>query len=219
VSGAVITFDAAGGVDNLLTVASDSSQVDFTDAAGSITAGPGCFVFATSPSQIVRCISTSTNPDLEVELHNGDDRATLRVSSLITDVTVQGDLGDDVVTQIGGRSLMYGGLGSDSLNYNGTRGAFMEGNDGNDTLDGGDGADHLDGGWNADTIRGGAGDDTLIGGLNQDTITGGSGKDDIDAGANPDTVLAADGEADNVDCGGGNDTIISDSGLDALTSC
>jgi Ca2+-binding RTX toxin-like protein len=99
-------------------------------------------------------------------------------------------------------------------------------------LVGGGGNDTLSAYDYDDTIDGGTGDDTLIGGYGNDTITGGPGKDRIFADVSSttcsyiqcrlpqgnDTILARDGEVDQVDCGVGVDTAYVDP-ADSVSSC
>lgn len=98
------------------------------------------------------------------------------------------------------------------------------------------GNDVIKGGDSPDTIDGGAGDDDLNGGNGADTITGGPGKDQIVGDATSggcyvigylgtcktpwgnDTINAADGEADNIDCGPGTDTANVDP-IDTVANC
>lgn len=97
------------------------------------------------------------------------------------------------------------------------------GNGGNDVLTGYDFDDRIDGG---------AGDDRLFGGFGNDVITGGPGKDTIYGDQTSsycgyssckipfgnDTIDAADGEADQVDCGVGEDTAKVDA-IDTVVNC
>jgi Ca2+-binding RTX toxin-like protein len=92
------------------------------------------------------------------------------------------------------------------------------------SLSGGGGNDKLSAFDYDDAVDGGAGDDTLTGGYGNDTITGGPGRDTIYADVSSttcsyiqcrlpqgnDTVDARDGEADQVDCGVGSDTVYAD---------
>ncbi|MBO9534087.1 MAG: hypothetical protein J7513_14040 [Solirubrobacteraceae bacterium] len=104
---------------------------------------------------------------------------TITVSGTITSVTVNGnDLSDVINTDgLAGKAAIYGGSGADIL---------------------------IGGGGN-DTINGGSGDDSIDGGYGNDTITGLSGADDIDAGYGDDSIYEADGYADTIDGGPGND--------------
>ena len=95
------------------------------------------------------------------------------------------------------------------------------------------GADDLRAGSGRETIDGGAGDDRIEGGWNHDVLTGGPGKDVIygdstsgNCGGNGqsctipfgnDTINARDGEADQVDCGAGNDRAVVDA-LDTVAA-
>jgi Ca2+-binding RTX toxin-like protein len=103
--------------------------------------------------------------------------------------------------------------------------AWSSTDEGNSTIEGRGGADRLTGGNYVENIDGGAGDDRLEGGYNNDTITGGPGRDQIygDSTASQcgylqsctvpfgnDTIYARDGEADQIDCGVGEDTVIAD---------
>ncbi len=101
------------------------------------------------------------------------------------------------------------------------------------TFDGRGGNDDLRSGSGRETIDGGAGDDRIEGGFNHDTLTGGPGRDVIfgdatsgNCGGNGqsctipfgnDTIDARDGEADQVDCGPGEDTAKVD-GADTVAS-
>ncbi len=101
------------------------------------------------------------------------------------------------------------------------------------SIDGRGGADDLRAGSGRETIDGGAGDDRIEGGWNHDVLTGGPGKDVIygdstsgNCGGNAqsctipfgnDTINARDGEADQVDCGAGNDRAVVDA-LDTVAA-
>jgi hypothetical protein len=101
------------------------------------------------------------------------------------------------------------------------------------SLSGGGGNDKLSAFDYDDTVDGGIGNDTLTGGYGNDTITGGPGKDTIYADVSSttcnyiqcrlpqgnDTIEARDGEADQIDCGVGNDTAYVDAVDTASTSC
>ncbi len=121
--------------------------------------------------------------------------------------------------------------------YNGTEGdddiwTWSNITSGESTLNGLGGNDKLTGSKDTETINGGAGDDTIQGGYGNDTIVGGPGKDKInsDGGSycggyecnvpfGDDTVDARDGEADQVECGIGNDTVKADAVDQVAPSC
>ena len=104
---------------------------------------------------------------------------------------------------------------------------------GSSNLDGGGGNDVIKAYDTNDTVNGGAGDDQIEGGLGNDVVTGGPGKDMImgDSSASHcsyygsckvpfgnDTIYAQDGEADQIDCGIGEDTAYVDA-IDTVTGC
>ncbi len=138
----------------------------------------------------------------------GDDVRSLEAISLNAPATMIGDESDDD----------FGVFNTDEGP------SVLRGNGGNDTLRG----YAYD-----DTVDGGPGDDTLTGGFGNDTITGGPGKDSVYADVSSsycgwiqcdlphgnDTIDVRDGEADQVDCGVGNDTVTADA-LDTVgTDC
>ena len=100
------------------------------------------------------------------------------------------------------------------------------------TVKGNGGDDVLTGMDYDDTMEGGAGNDRIEGGLGHDVVTGGPGKDVLFGEGDGnycgiyeckipfgnDTIDARDGEADQVDCGTGNDTAIVDA-LDTVANC
>ena len=140
-----------------------------------------------------------------------------------------GTPGDDVLTGVDFRDVVYGFAGNDTI----TTLALPDrafGGDGSDTIDAGDGRDLLFGDNGSDTLIGGSGDDTLDGGsrdagadnldggLGADRIYGFAGTDTIDGGPGRDSLFGGDGndviDADDdvvsrdfISCGSGNDTV------------
>ena len=105
----------------------------------------------------------------------------------------------------------------------------IRGTFGPDELTGTPQLDRIYGLGNADTIRGLAGNDDCYGGSGADTIRCGAGNDRIDGGfgedvlfggRGDDTILAADGQVDEVNCGlGDNDTAYVDELDDPVENC
>jgi Ca2+-binding RTX toxin-like protein len=100
----------------------------------------------------------------------------------------------------------------------------IRGTFGQDNLIGTNQNDRIYGLGAADTISGLAGNDDCYGGSGfdgvscgpgNDRIDGGFGEDDLFGGPGDDTILAADGQADRVNCGVGTDTAYVD-GLDLV---
>jgi RTX calcium-binding nonapeptide repeat (4 copies) len=87
-----------------------------------------------------------------------------------------------------------------------------------DTLNGGQGNDTLESGSGGDTVNGDDGADSIHAGDGADKVDGGLGSDGIDAGAGNDSLTVADGIADSVECGPGDDTVDADQ-LDQLANC
>ena len=90
----------------------------------------------------------------------------------------------------------------------------LVGHDFNDNVDGGAGNDHVEGGLGNDTVTGGPGQDTIYGDATAARCTYYSCK--IPYGN--DVINARDGEADNIDCGIGQDKAIVDA-IDVVTNC
>jgi Ca2+-binding RTX toxin-like protein len=81
---------------------------------------------------------------------------------------------------------------------------------GQDTITGFGGNDQCYGGSGADTISCSGGNDRIDGGFGEDELSGNTGND---------TILAADGQADQVDCGNGEDTAYVDELDDPVENC
>ncbi|HXD59236.1 MAG TPA: calcium-binding protein, partial [Thermoleophilaceae bacterium] len=141
-----------------------------------------------------------------------------------------GGRGDDTLTGNPGlgKDRMFGGPGNDNI----TGGAGpdrLHGGDGNDVSNGGNGNDLMSGGKGDDQQHGGMGNDRIFANLGVDESWGDDGNDDLWAmargdvqgpndttgdtlhgGNGNDTFHVRDGEADNIDCGDGNDRVIAD---------
>ncbi len=89
---------------------------------------------------------------------------------------------------------------------------------GGDLISGLAGDDCLFGNKGADRLFGGDGADQISGGNSRDRVNGGRGADTVRSGNARDVVKVRDGEADTVDCGGGDDRVIADA-ADNLSNC
>lgn len=113
---------------------------------------------------------------------------------------INGGIGNDAVTVMGGTSVaLYGGGGHDTLS-SAAANDTLNGGAGNDTLSGGDGSDFLYGGTGNDSLFGGSGsdpahsNDALYGGAGDDSLQGSLGCNDrLAGGAGNDTLV---GQAD-----------------------
>ena len=85
-------------------------------------------------------------------------------------------------------------------------------------LEGTDDGDSFIGNSEANELLGLVGDDYVAGLGGNDIVDGGAGIDEIEGGAGDDDVVARDGDADSiVDCGDGNDRLVADNALEAVT--
>jgi len=167
-------------------------------------------------------VLTSDDTVAVVDAGAGDDNVTAGDGAAF----VFGGKGDDTLIAGEGAMALFGGLGEDSLDASEGDGGFLDGGTGNDTIVGGAGDDVLDGGEHGpdagtgdDVLQAGAGDDLLRGGLGGDTLLGGTGNDVIDhlgrteereTVEHREFAWHIDGEADLLEGGQGNDTVIFD---------
>lgn len=128
----------------------------------------------------------------------GDDVRDLDALRLFVPATVIGTDGDESVEIYAAAdrepSTIQGRGGSDDLRAG----------SGRETIDGGAGSDRIEGGWGHDTLAGGPGRDVIYGDSTAGNC-GGNGQSCTLPFGN-DTIDARDGEADQVDCGEGQDT-------------
>ena len=129
---------------------------------------------------------------------------------------LDGGEGDDTLIGNLGEDVLLGGAGRD----------YLQGDNGDDEGHGFSANDYLDGGDDADELRGGAGSDVLIGGKGSDTLIGDTpaavggdpadgGADSLDGGEGDDLLYG--GVGDDVLAGGtGNDQLYGQDGQDAL---
>jgi Ca2+-binding RTX toxin-like protein len=114
-------------------------------------------------------------------------------------VRIEGTDGDDIIEVIvDGPSITY-----------------VDGGEGNDTIEGSDQADVLVGGTGDDIINGHGGNDWLHGGAGNDTLDGGAGEDLVVGGEQND-VLYGDTETDHIYGNGGDDQLYGNEGKDFL---
>lgn len=137
--------------------------------------------------------------------------------------------GDDNLTAGEGVAALFGGKGADTLTGTDTGPtAWLDGGEGNDALQGGAAGEVLKGGAHRagseavpddDWIDGGGGDDIIHGGFGADTLFGGDGDDVINHLGRVEEDISwerheygwhIDNDADRLDGGAGNDTLIFD---------
>lgn len=213
VVGSTLSFSAATGETNRVSVSTDGNQFYVTDNGTPLSAGPGC---TANDANSATCTGVVTQ--VQISLGDGNDRADLSGVPLCApnnpgcdepEATIRGGDGDDVLTGGGGDDLMEGEGGSDSL--------LMSPND--DRMFGGTGIDvadysaagepvvvtlnnsTADDGRNGiefddtrtEVVIGGSADDRLTGGSEGNGLQGGRGDDTLDGGAGPDDLTGGEG--------------------------
>lgn len=212
-----VTYTAAAGEKNDLTVAARLSEVELRDTAG-ITPGRQCTRPDPADTTRVTCRANQVgdfNGFAGVRLGDGDDRARVTEGS----ATIDAGAGNDSVTAGPGYgSLMIGGPGNDDLQGGPGNDSFDEAgsHNGSDTLRGGAGEDDVDYSLRSADLRvsldarrddgargerdlvaadvekvdAGTGDDRLIGNRFDNILQGATGSDFVSGGAGDDAVDA-----------------------------
>jgi len=170
-----LSYRAAPGEHNRLTVSFDGSSIyTLTDSAG-ITPGTRCSRSIPSDTTRVTCVKSAGSRlgGVLVKLGDENDRATVS----------------------GRGAVVLGGGGSDALKGS----AFA------DTLSAGASQIKNARAHTKDHLSGRGGDDILRGSRGDNRIDGGGGHDTISAGRGDDIIKARDKRVDQVRCGGGFD--------------
>ena len=154
---------------------------------------------STMASSAVTDVVTATAPATRTGVTR---RGTARANRLV------GTPRRDVLIGLGGNDLLLGRGDNDRL----------FGDAGNDRLAGEAGNDIMHGGSGHDRLFGGTGADSLFGDTGNDTINGKAGRDRIRGGLGNDSIIALDGEVDDVDCGPGRDSVRADT-FDRIRNC
>jgi diguanylate cyclase (GGDEF)-like protein len=230
VSSGKLNLKASPGQANRLTIQAGSGSegngalVKEEGPGATLTAGQGCSLSA--PGQ-VHCSLPSS---MSIDTGDGNDSV---VAYTWIPLSLKGGPGDDALYGSGGKDTLDGGDGNDTLG-GGFGGDTIKGGPGNDTvtyayftfpvavsLDGAanDGIQNDRSNVEADVenVIGGSGADTLTGNGLANVIEGGPGTDVLRSNGGDDTIRARDSLRDEVDCGGGNDSVSADD-LDALAA-
>lgn len=156
VSGGQLTYTAASGEFNDVTITLSGSTYTVADPGGSIAnpAGAGCTWVnahtATCTGVTNLAVTLGDQPD---KLHNNTS----------TPMNATGGTHNDQIWGGGGVDIINGDDDNDIIHGNGS-GDLLVGGSGNDSLFGEAGVDYLNGGTGADTLEGGGDDDTIDGG-------------------------------------------------------
>jgi hypothetical protein len=191
-SGGTVTFAAAAGEANSVSVDRLDGALTVNDSGAPPRAGAGCKQFGANAAQCPDSGITS----LVIELGDGDDLAGLQIDAAGLDVSIHGGPGND---QLSGPGHVFGDDGRDALNADETVGSV---------LDGGPGNDQLHGRTMADQLLGGEGDDELAGG-DGDLLVGGPGYDELEMFTDNVTV----------DCEGRDDDVVQAGRVPKLRNC
>ena len=205
-------LEAGDGDDTLLGGYGEDTHIG-GDGADFINANTGDDIIDAGPGDD-RVRGSEGNDTIDGGSGNDQLDENLAEGNLVlTDTSLTGDLGDNVLSGIetavfNGKTgpsgeqgdnyfgateatipvTMYGGNGRDTM-LGGLAADYLNGNGGNDRLDGGDGADLIQGGAGKDFLVGGEGNDTIQGQGANDTLKGENGDDDLDGGAGYDRVF------------------------------
>ncbi len=177
-----ITGASLSGIENLALSAamltlSAGQLVVFSTIVADGAATDGVFTLSGGSSNAITTVTELTT--LTVTGSSDGESLVFNTSgAVVTNITVDGNLGADRITTGSGNDSLIGDAGDDTLT----------GNNGNDTLIGGADGDSLSGGVGDDQLDGiDVGIDTLLGGAGNDRIL--MGEDDVvNAGDNDDRI-------------------------------
>jgi RTX calcium-binding nonapeptide repeat (4 copies) len=182
--------------------------------AGELSLGPGCDYADQEGDDVVRCPIAPGSPRPRLRVHLGDGSDHFRSSGF--GGVVDGGGGEDDIWTGGLPMRVFGGSGNDTLHGVGR----LYGGPGDDAMDaeyadrtmlvGGGGNDELLGNRGPNRLLGGRGDDHHEGEGGPDVLDGGLGDDTMWAGGGDDLVRARDGIYEELECGGGDDTVVLD---------
>lgn len=193
----VLVYRAAPGERNDLRIArSGTVWVSDSDSVR-MHAGRGC--------DPVDRITVQCDPAVRAVIRLGNENDRARLFGYFDSALVEGGRGDD---------RLIGGRERDEL----------RGGDGTDLLIGGRGVDRLMADWQGvdnvteDRLRGGPGSDMLVGSAGPNLIQPGPGVNQVYSGRGRDIVLTRDGSVEQIHCGAGEDSAVTD-GFDFPLAC
>jgi len=208
---------------NVLTGGEGNDLLDGRGGADSIVGGDGYDLADYS----ARTAAVSLTLDGVANDGEAGEQDSLDVEDLrggAGDDTLIGDDEENYLDGGRGADVMRGGAGFDFVDYFDRTSAVTVDLDGEQPDDGeanerdtvGPDVEGVIGGSGDDVITGSAGDHSLYGGDGDDRIVDTGGEDLLDGGDGDDVLLAADGAADSVECGLGEDEVEFDE-IDALS--
>jgi Ca2+-binding RTX toxin-like protein len=202
-----ITYAAAAGETNTLTVTDTGTNYRFDDPGVTLLMPTGCTPVDNNTADCAKAGITS------IVVNANDMNDTISVAPVTIATTLNGDAGDDLLTGGLGPDTFDGGANGangDTVSYSGRSAGIQAdidadiGDDGNsqdgtagsrdtvkptiENLTGGSGDDQLGGSTAANTLAGNGGGDTLNGGDGNDTLNGGLGEDELNGQGDDDTL-------------------------------
>jgi Ca2+-binding RTX toxin-like protein len=199
IAGSTLTYSAASGEENDLTIETAGANFRVTDNTAPVTASAGCT--QRSPHR-VNCLTAGVTL-IEVLAKDQDDTVLLLTGTV--DANLNGGSGGDSLTSDAGDDTLTLGKGD----IGGNTGEQAIAGDGQDTLNGSttsNSSSFLDGGPGDDQLNGGPGFDSMFGNLGADDLVGGDGFDFVEFTGNAGVDVTLDnvandgepGENDNV---------------------
>lgn len=195
-----LVYRAAPGERNHFSMTASNGSITVADSVP-IRPGVGCRR-APDPGR-VECELFGSARAI-VRLGDRDDRA--RVLPSLDEVLMDGGSGDDVLHGSCEKDTLLGGRGTDGLRGAGGVDRLLARGYGLTT-------DRT-----ADRLRGGRGSDLLMGSGGRNLIVPGPGVDKVSAGEGRDIVYARDDSIEQIHCGAGEDSAVTD-GIDYPLAC
>lgn len=195
-----LVYRAAPGERNHFSMTASNGSITVADSVP-IRPGVGCRR-AADPGR-VECELFGSARAI-VRLGDRDDRA--RVLPSLDEVLMDGGSGDDVLHGSFEKDTLLGGRGTDGLRGAGGVDRLLARGYGLTT-------DRT-----ADRLRGGRGSDLLMGSGGRNLIVPGPGVDKVSAGEGRDIVYARDDSIEQIHCGAGEDSAVTD-GIDYPLAC
>jgi Ca2+-binding RTX toxin-like protein len=230
-----VTYAAAAGEVNHLTVSGDAASVRLGDAVAIVPVAPAIPAPpAVAPVNdcVAAAVVTASCPLGTLTVALGDQNDTIATGAGAPPISVNAGAGNDVLLDPvrSPGTAFNGDVGVDRSDYTGRAepvsvsmngvaddGASGEGdNIAGDEITGGSGDDTISGNTGANGLVGGDGNDFLTAGIGDDALDGGAGNDTLDGGLNNDTLRGGDG-ADQLIGGAGADLLIGGAGPDAIS--
>ena len=176
-SGSTLTYSAAAGEANRVTITAGASSISVNEVGPGVTAGTGCS--STGPSSA----SCQADGVTAISVSTGDGNDTARVNGWLPATfydgpgndTMTGGSGQDTFVSGTGADVLKGGIGYDTADYSARTAPLTVSLDG--VANDGEAGEGDNVQTDVEVVTGGAGGDTLDGGLGADDLYGGAGNE------------------------------------------